>query len=105
MKEMKFNIFAVVISLVMTFAFATSAMAGSIDDADSDDTPDVFDNCTLIANGATPTDVCSNQIDADTDGFGNPCDTDFDNNGITVIEKAGNNTVLMPSVTLMPIPV
>ncbi len=80
---MKFRIFAVLISLLMTFALATSAMAGSIDDADSDLTPDVFDNCTLVANGTAPGGTCSNQIDSDDDGFGDPCDTDFNNDGVT----------------------
>jgi len=38
-------------------------------DADSDGVPDTTDNCTLIANVS--------QTDTDTDGHGNVCDADF----------------------------
>ena len=77
------NLFVVVSIVLMTFGFATSAMAGSIDDADGDGIPDVIDNCTLVANGIAAGGTCSNQIDSDADGFGDICDSDFDNDGIT----------------------
>jgi hypothetical protein len=41
-------------------------------DSDGDTVPDVQDNCTEIANFP--------QLDTDTDGCGNACDADFDNN-------------------------
>ncbi len=43
-------------------------------DTDGDNVFDVHDNCTLVAN--------ADQRDTDSDGYGNLCDPDFDNNGI-----------------------
>jgi hypothetical protein len=61
-------------------------------DTDSDGIPDPFDNCDLRPNGpllpaAPPTcwtvvgGVFGTQIDSDLDGYGDPCDGDFDNDG------------------------
>jgi hypothetical protein len=69
-----------VITLMAAFLFALPAMAGTTGpdcgpvDTDSDGTFDLCDNCSAIAN---PT-----QFDADTDGFGNACDCDYDNNNL-----------------------
>lgn len=43
-------------------------------DTDNDGVTDDVDNCTLVAN--------TDQRDTDSDGFGNICDPDFDNNGV-----------------------
>ena len=50
----------------------TSTTAEEITDTDNDGVDDNTDNCTLIANAA--------QRDTDSDGYGNFCDPDFDNN-------------------------
>ncbi len=55
-----------------TFTSTTEA-AGP--DADGDGIPDSEDNCTLVANPI--------QCDSDEDGYGNQCDGDFTNNGVT----------------------
>jgi hypothetical protein len=70
------------IMLVSLFAFglAFSANAGAVADADSDLVPDGFDNCDARANG--PGDA-SNQVDSDQDGYGNACDTDYNDDGFT----------------------
>ena len=44
-------------------------------DADGDGIADNVDNCRLIAN--------ADQFDADHDGYGNRCDGDLNNNGVT----------------------
>ncbi len=48
--------------------------AAAADDRDRDGIPDDFDNCTELPNPA--------QRDSDGDGFGDPCDADFDNDGL-----------------------
>jgi hypothetical protein len=48
-------------------------------DTDGDLVEDSIDNCLFERNG--PNDL-SNQIDTDGDGYGTPCDTDFDQNGV-----------------------
>ncbi|MAG29515.1 MAG: hypothetical protein CL908_01320 [Deltaproteobacteria bacterium] len=66
------------IVLVSLFAFglATSAFAGSTTDTDGDLVPDGFDNCDTDDNG--PNEL-ANQADTDSDGYGNACDADYDN--------------------------
>jgi len=54
-------------------------------DSDGDGIPDACDNCLLIANGPSAG-VCYSagvQIDTDGDGYGNICDGDFNNDGVT----------------------
>lgn len=56
--------------------------AGSMADSDIDLVPDAFDNCRTAANGPNQL-PGSNQSDSDGDGYGNRCDTDFDQSGTT----------------------
>ncbi|WP_319523061.1 S8 family serine peptidase [uncultured Desulfosarcina sp.] len=60
-----------------TFA-ATKAVAfldmGAITDDDADLIPDMDDNCRQTAN--------AEQLDTDSDGYGNACDCDLDNDGV-----------------------
>jgi hypothetical protein len=68
------------IALVTALLFALPALAGTQcsgcggPDSDSDGFSDVFDNCSLVPN---PT-----QCDADSDGYGNHCDCDYDQDNI-----------------------
>jgi hypothetical protein len=55
-------------------AFAGTDCTGCGPDTDSDGIGDAGDNCDAIPN---PT-----QTDCDSDGFGNICDCDYDNNGL-----------------------
>jgi hypothetical protein len=45
----------------------------NVADTDGDGKPDVNDNCRLLSN--------ANQVDSNSDGFGNRCDADINNNG------------------------
>src|SRR4029453_14651610 len=47
-------------------------------DADAGGTPDNVDNCTAVAN--------PDQRDTDGDGYGNACDADLNQNGLTNFE-------------------
>ncbi|MCU7923956.1 MAG: aryl-sulfate sulfotransferase [Candidatus Thiodiazotropha sp. (ex Dulcina madagascariensis)] len=53
-------------------------------DTDKDGVPDYQDNCVLQANGPLILDSGGNtQLDTDSDGFGNLCDADLNNDGMT----------------------
>ncbi len=68
-----------VITLMTAMLFALPAWAGPGDpcagqpDTDSDGHTDPCDNCLVVANVS--------QTDADSDGCGNVCDADFNNDG------------------------
>ena len=52
-------------------------------DSDGDGIPDVNDNCILAANGTLILDAGGNsQLDSDSDGYGNMCDPDFNQNAV-----------------------
>lgn len=55
--------------------FAAGAVWAQVTDSDSDLVPDAFDNCLVAANGPGEP---SNQIDSDTDGYGDVCERDLD---------------------------
>ena len=61
---------------LFAFGYALSASAGAVVDTDGDLVPNQFDDCSAVANGPNQT---GNQIDSDLDGYGNRCDTDYDN--------------------------
>jgi len=52
-------------------------------DSDLDGVPDALDNCRAVPNG--PAAGAPSQQDTDTDGVGNACDCDFDNEGSCAI--------------------
>ncbi|MFK7897811.1 MAG: thrombospondin type 3 repeat-containing protein [Myxococcota bacterium] len=74
------------ILVALLLNLALPAYAGSIQDADGDLVPDEFDNCLAAANG--PNDA-SNQTDCDSDGYGDVCDADYDQNGVTSVTDFG----------------
>lgn len=49
-------------------------------DSDADGWPDACDNCLVVANGRND---ATNQLDTDFDGYGNVCDTDYNQDGYT----------------------
>ena len=75
---MKIKILAIASAVLLAVSFSLMAGAGTIADGDSDLIPDVFDNCSDVANG--PGDAL-NQTDDDDDGFGTACDCDQTQDG------------------------
>lgn len=72
---------------LLAFGLSVSSFAGSAVDTDGDGTVDTSDNCTVVPNGPnTGTNSCIAQEDGDTDGYGNPCDTDTNNDGATGLD-------------------
>lgn len=59
----------------LAFLIITTTLPALAVDTDSDGVDNNIDNCLLIVN--------SNQRDTDSDGFGNWCDSDFNQDGIT----------------------
>jgi hypothetical protein len=81
---MKNGIIAILCAVLLSLGLAMTATAGSVADADSDGVPDAFDNCVDTPNGpSAQTGSCDSQEDTDSSGFGNPCDGDLDNSGLT----------------------
>lgn len=92
------NFKVILLTGLFAFGFAMTAGAGSIVDTDSDSIPDVFDSCLDEPNGPAQ---ASNQIDTDGDGFGNPCDADFNQNG--VVDPNDFSQIIMNFNTASPL--
>lgn len=73
---MKVGVLATMMALLLVGGFSLSAQAGPAPDMDSDGTVDVQDICKL-----NPTSPSPNACDTDTDGYGNACDADFNDDG------------------------
>jgi hypothetical protein len=64
----------------LLIGFPIASFAGLAPDADGDGIPDVLDKCTIDSRNATAPATC----DTDTDGYGNVCDPDFNqDNAVT----------------------
>jgi hypothetical protein len=72
---MKVGVLATMV-FAISIGFPIASFAGLAPDADGDGIPDVLDKCTLDSRNATAPATC----DTDTDGYGNVCDADFDQN-------------------------
>jgi hypothetical protein len=83
---------------LLAFGLGFGAFAGSFTDTDGDGVPDDYDNCVVVPNGPlSATGYCDSQEDVDRDGYGQPCDTDVDNNGNTL---GGDMTILLGSLNI-----
>ena len=78
---MKMKYLAIATAVLFAIGFSLAAGAGSVTDGDSDLIPDVFDNCSVVANG--PGDN-TNQTDDDSDGSGTACDCDYTQDNIVL---------------------
>jgi hypothetical protein len=74
---MKVGVLATMV-FAISIGYPIASFAGLAPDADGDGIPDVLDKCTLDSRNATAPATC----DHDTDGYGNVCDADFDQNGL-----------------------
>ncbi len=61
-------------SLRFSLAANPCPASGNYTDTDADGIPDECDNCTLVSNPS--------QCDSNSDGYGNHCDADLNNNGV-----------------------
>jgi hypothetical protein len=75
---MKVGVLATMV-LTLTIGFPIASFAGLAPDDDGDGIPNVLDKCTLDSRNATAPATC----DTDTDGYGNVCDGDYDQNFTT----------------------
>ena len=76
--------FAAGLLAALAFGLAPGFSGAGESDQDGDGIPDAEDNCLLVPNGPLlATQGCNDQEDGDQDGYGNPCDTDFNNDGAT----------------------
>jgi hypothetical protein len=57
--------------LLLALGIATASFAGPPPEGDGDGIPDVLDKCSVDSRNAVAT------CDSDSDGYGNPCDADF----------------------------
>jgi hypothetical protein len=78
-KRMKVGVLAILMAFLLAAGIPFAAMSGTAPDADSDTVPDASDNCVNVPNGnGQPNPQC----DTDTDGYGNVCDADVNNDGV-----------------------
>lgn len=77
---MKIGVLATTLAVLMITGFSFTAAAGPAGDADSDGTFDVLDFCSADPQAPSPV-----GCDTDTDGYGNRCDGDYNDDGLTNI--------------------
>ena len=75
---MKVGVLATTV-FALLIGFPIASFAGLAPDADGDGIPDVLDKCTIDSRNSVAPSTC----DHDTDGYGNVCDPDFDQNFAT----------------------
>ena len=84
------NLIVIVCAALLAFGLSFGSFAGSSPDSDSDGVPDAFDNCTTTANGPlAATGSCNAQEDTGSDGYGNACDSDVNDDGATGLDDVG----------------
>jgi hypothetical protein len=89
---------------LLMVGLSVSSMAGVQLDTDVDGWVDTGDNCVLTANGPlAQTGSCNSQEDGNIDGYGNPCDSDTDNDGATGLSDVSATLAASKAVSTNPI--
>jgi len=89
---------------LLMVGLSVSSIAGVQLDSDSDGWVDTGDNCTMVANGPlAQTGACNSQEDANIDGYGNPCDSDVNNDGATSLADVSATLAASKAVSTNPI--
>jgi hypothetical protein len=89
---------------LLMVGLSVSSMAGLPSDIDADGVIDVADNCLLVPNGpALATASCNSQEDGNNEGYGNPCDSDTDNDGATGLSDVSGTLAASKAVSTNPI--
>ncbi len=87
------NLIVIGCAALLAFGLSFGSFAGSSPDSDSDGVPDAFDNCTAVANGPLlASGNCNAQEDYDAvpDGYGQPCDSDLNNDGFLGLDDVND---------------
>lgn len=89
---------------LLMVGLSVSSMAGLPSDIDVDGVIDVQDNCVNIPNGPLlGTGSCNTQLDGNNEGYGNPCDTDVNNDGATGLSDVSPTLTAAKTVSTNPI--
>jgi hypothetical protein len=71
---MKYNLIALACAILLAVGLSLTVVAGPTEpDTDSDGIVDIHDNCDVVPN--------ADQYDTDQDGYGQACDSDFNQDG------------------------
>jgi hypothetical protein len=89
---------------LLMVGLSVSSMAGLPSDVDVDGVIDVSDNCLIVPNGPLlGTNSCNSQEDGNNEGYGNPCDTDTDNDGATTLVDVSATLTAAKALSTNPI--
>jgi hypothetical protein len=84
------NLIVLGCAALLTIGLSFGSFAGSAPDADGDGVPDAYDNCVDIANGPlASTGNCDAQEDYNTNGYGQVCDADLNEDGGVGLDDMG----------------
>ena len=84
------NLIVLGCTALLTIGLSFGSFAGSAPDADGDGVPDAYDNCVDIANGPlASTGNCDAQEDYNTNGYGQVCDADLNEDGGVGLDDMG----------------
>jgi hypothetical protein len=91
---------------LLAIGLSITSFAGVDPDTDLDGITDSNDNCSTYDNSPTVQDpqtpACDTQLDGDADGYGNPCDSDFDQDGAASLADVGAELAAASAVSTNP---